>query len=453
MPVPKQRSRLILDVLLGILLLCAATEFLLRGPVRFAHADSFNDYVSPYVQTRAWMRGQDPYSLQNLVRFWPPDADHPEFLTRELADGSLAFKRGIPTAYPLSAFALNAPFACLPWHVARKVWLLVLLLSFVVTVASVASAAKLRPGSRQSVFFFALVLALAPFHTALAAGSIVTVAVAASAGAVWAAGRERQVLAGSLLAVAVALKPQIGLPFLFYYVVRKRWRIAAVGSGVVAVLLAGAAGRLAISGTPWLQSYLYDNRVLFAPGSLGDFTEKNPLRFGLINFQVAAYAILQNRAGAMVTAFVIATVAGIAWLLSLRKRKVEDEDKVRDTDLLSLSALAIISLLPIYHRFYDATLLIFPLAWSLTALRGRTSAIARGVLLTIIFVFLVPGAATIERLQAAGHFASVRNHWWWNMFVLPHASWSIVLLTLLLLCALRKTMANESRFQACGGHA
>jgi hypothetical protein len=210
---------------------------------------------------------------------------------------------------------------------------------------------------------------------------------------------------------------------------------------------------LAISGTPWLQSYLYDNRVLFAPGSLGDFTEKNPLRFGLINFQVAAYAILQNRAGAMVTAFVIATVAGIAWLLSLRKRKVEDEDKVRDTDLLSLSALAIISLLPIYHRFYDATLLIFPLAWSLTALRGRTSAIARGVLLTIIFVFLVPGAATIERLQAAGHFASVRNHWWWNMFVLPHASWSIVLLTLLLLCALRKTMANESRFQACGGHA
>lgn len=188
---PKRHFKLVLDVLLGILLLCAGAEFLARGPLRFAHAASFNDYISPYVQTRAWMQGEDPYSSQDLVRLWPPDADHPEFLSRELADGSLVFKRGIPTAYPLPAFVLNAPIASLPWHIAQPVWVVITLLSFVVTVASVMSVANLLPWTRWSLVFLALALALAPFQTALAAGSIVSAAVAASAAAVWAAGRGR----------------------------------------------------------------------------------------------------------------------------------------------------------------------------------------------------------------------------------------------------------------------
>ena len=438
---PKQHFKLVCNVLLGILLLCAGAEFVVRGPVRFAHAASFNDYISPYVQTRAWMQGEDPYSSQDLVRLWPPDADHPVFLSRELADGSLVLKRGIPTAYPLPAFVLNAPIASLPWHIAQPVWLVITLLSFVVTVASVMSVAKLLPWARRSFVFLALALALAPFHTALAAGSIVSVAVAASAAAVWAAGREHEILAGLLLAAAVGLKPQIGLPFLFYYLIRGRWRIPVLASGTVALLFAIAVARLTWSRTPWLQSYLYDNRVLFASGSLGDFTEKNLLRFGLINFQVAAYTVLQNRGRAIIAALAVAACAGIVWLFLLSKHKNKD----RNADLLGLSALAVIGLLPLYHRFYDATLLIFPLAWSLTALRGRSGTIAKGTLLVIILVFLVPGGAALQRLQEAGHFAALRNYWWWNTLILPHESWSILVLALLLLRAMQITTAPDGR--------
>jgi hypothetical protein len=438
---PGHRSNLARNIVLAILCLCATAEFTLRGPVRFADANSFNDFISPYIQTRLWIHGEDPYSAQNLVRAWPPEAERFDFLSRDLADGTLVYKRGIPTAYPLTAFALLAPIAILPWHIAHLLWLVITVLSFAVTVISLLSVAKLLPWSHTSLLFLTLALALAPFHTALAAGSIVTVAVAASASAVWATTRQYEILAGLLLALAVSLKPQIGLPFCFYYLVRRRWRIPAVAVAAVALFFTLALLRCAISHTPWLQNYLYDARVLLGPGSLGDFTEADPLRFGLLNLHVAAYAILHNRQAATITATIVAAVAGIIWLfLMLRKSSLDEA-----AGLLALSTLVTLSLLPVYHRFYDGTLLIFPVAWALIAWNGPTRITARAVLIVIVLVFFVPGGTLLTQFQQAGHFASLRNYWWWNAFILSHESWSVLFLSLLLLRAMQIAQRASSK--------
>jgi hypothetical protein len=433
------RGKFVWESLLAILLILAGTEFVLRGPVRFAHAASFNDFISPYIQTRAWMHGSDPYSPRNLVSLWPSGAERFEFLSRDLADGSLVMKRGIPTAYPLTTFALIAPVAALPWHIAHPLWLVITVVSFGVTVISLLYVAKILPRMQPSLAFLAIALALAPFHTALAAGSIVSVAVAMSAAAVWSASRRHDLLAGILLAIAVGLKPQIGLPFCFYYLVRRRWRIPALAAGLVALIFVLAVVRCATGGTPWIENYLYDNRMLFATGSLGDFTEANPIRFGLINFQVAAYTVLHNRAFANLFAIVAAAAAGIVWLSLIVKR----ERNHVDSELLALSALTVLSLIPIYHRFYDASLLIFPLAWGLTALNGPLRALARSVLAVIVLVFLVPGGVALQQLQQAGHFAVLRDYWWWNTLVLPHESWSILILAALLLAAMQTGVAAK----------
>lgn len=438
MPNPNRATRFVWNALLAVLLLLAGVEWVVRGPVRFAHAASFNDFISPYIQTRAWMTGQDPYSPQNLVREWPPEAERFDFLTRDLADGSLVLKRGIPTAYPLTAFVLIAPVAVLPWHIAHPLWLVITVFAFGVTVASLLSVAKLLPRSDLTLAFLAIALGLAPVHTALAAGSIVTVAVAVSAAAVWASSRGHDVLAGLLLAMAVGLKPQIGLPFCFYYLVRRRWRIPALAVGLVAVLFILAVARCAMGGTSWIENYVYDNRILFAHGSLGDFTEGNPIRFGLINFQVAAYTVLHNRAAASLVAIAVAAAGGVAWLFVILRRGYE-----HGSELLALSALTVLSLIPIYHRFYDASLLIFPLAWSLTALNGPLRALARSVLVMIVLVFLLPGGTALQQLQQAGHFAAFRNYWWWNTFVLPHECWSLLILALLLLSAMKTSSCED----------
>lgn len=435
-----QRSKLACNLLLSILIVFAASEFVVRGPVRFLHAASFNDFISPYVQTRAWMKGDDPYSSQNLVRLWPPEAERFDFLSRDLADGTLVLKRGIPTAYPLTAFLLIAPVAALPWNVAHPLWLAITLLSFTLTIASLLSIAKLLPWTKATVVFVALALALAPFHTAFAAGSIVLLAVTASAAAVWAATSHRDLFAGVLLAVAIGLKPQIGLPFCFYYLVSRRWRIGSIACGIVAVLFVLAWARLSSNGTSWFQSYLYDNQILFAPGSLGDFAEGNSMRFGLINLQVAAYTLLHSRDWANLTAMVVAGTAGLTWLWLLLKK--------RSNNLLALSALVVISLLPLYHRFYDATLLIFPLAWSMTALRGRLHRSATAVLLLLVLVFFFPAGSALEYLQATGHFAAMQHYWWWNTIVLPHESWSILLLSLVLMHAMQTSSLSPEIYSA-----
>src|SRR5437667_3115275 len=67
---------------LTTLILLAATEFTLRGPVRSFYATDLNDFVAPYIQTRLLLKGLDPYSPKNLVRHWPEGARRPEFLIK-----------------------------------------------------------------------------------------------------------------------------------------------------------------------------------------------------------------------------------------------------------------------------------------------------------------------------------------------------------------------------------
>src|ERR1700736_1609801 len=86
------------------LLLMAGAEFIVRGPVRAVRtATQFNDFLSPYIQANAWIRGLDPYSPQILLKLWPAQAPHFSFLPKEVATGTLVANRGIPTAYPITA--------------------------------------------------------------------------------------------------------------------------------------------------------------------------------------------------------------------------------------------------------------------------------------------------------------------------------------------------------------
>jgi hypothetical protein len=371
----------------------------------------------------------------NLVAFWPRDAEQFLFLKKDLADGSLVLKRGIPTAYPPTSFVLLTSVAWLPWHVAYHVWLAISLMAFGLTVLSMVSLIGFQWQEKRTYLFLALALALAPFHTGLAAGSIVIVAVGFCTLAVLAADRQWNIAAGVLIGVAVGLKPQIGLPFLVYYLLRRCWRVVTTSATLLAILVATAVFHLTMSHTPWVNNYRYDNSMLFAHGSLGDFTESNPLRFSLVNLQVLLYTFVPDRAKANVGALVMAAVLGLLWLFLLLRRADSKNE------LLALAALMVLSLLPVYHRLYDASLLIFPLAWSLTALPGSRKKLARGTLL-LILVFLVPGGSMLEQLQHTSHLVALQHSWWWTHIVMPHQVWALLFLSVLLLVAMRTSAAS-----------
>jgi len=415
--------------LLMLLVLLAASEFVVRGPVRFFRAADFNDFISPYIQSRALIQGQDPYSPEVLLRLWPVTGPHrPEFLAKDLADGSLIAKRGIPTAYPLTCLLLLTPLGALPWPIAHLVWLAVTACLTLGVIWALLSFLTEEVGDWRAYLFVAFALALAPLHTGFAAGSVVISTVAVCGIAVVRERHGSETNAAILFGIAVCLKPQIGLPFLAYYLLRRRWRLCGIVSGVVLTAALLAMGRLAISGTPWLQNYRTDNKVLLVSGILADFTERNPLRFSLINLQVLWYAIGHRAGLANALALGLSALLFVIWgALLLRSRRQSDDA------LLAISTLAVLSLLPVYHRLYDAFLLIFPLCWSLREFSGAQKKAARGAVL-LMLPFLVPGGSALEELQRGGRISdAIAASWFWNSAVMPHEIWCLLLLGLLLL--------------------
>jgi hypothetical protein len=377
------------------------------------------------------------------VRLWPVEGAHrPEFLAKDLADGSLIMKRGIPTAYPLTCLFLLIPLAVLPWPIAHFAWLVITACLTFAAIWSLLSLIGAGVGSNnndwRAYVFVAFAPALAPLHTGFAAGSIVIGTVALCGIAVSRAQGGSDILAGILIGMAICLKPQIGLPFFACYLLWKRWRLCGSAAGVVFATAFLALVRLAIGGTPWLENYRMDNKVLLATGILSDFTERNPIRFSLINLQVLFYALLRHSALANTLAFAVSAILFGIWLVVMLRRGSKNNDA-----LLTLSTLAVLSLFPVYHRFYDAFLLIFPLCWSLREISGPRNKFAWWAFL-LMLPFLVPGGSALEQLQASGKIPrAIVDSWWWTAIVMPHQIWFLLFLSLLLLWCMADPLLTD----------
>src|SRR5262249_49278183 len=79
----------------------------------------------------------------------------------------------------------------------------------------------------------------------------------------------------------------------------------------------------------------------------------------------------------------------------------------------------------VYHRFYDAWLLIWPLSYALLSTRKLP---ANVLIFATIVPFLVPGATVLDRGSAL-----LRTGWFWNAIIMPHQAWALLLLAILLI--------------------
>jgi hypothetical protein len=141
------------------------------------------------------------------------------------------------------------------------------------------------------------------------------------------------------------------------------------------------------------------------------------------------YSVTGNLHAANVIAWSVTGVLVLYWI----KLFVRHTDR---HELLALSALATLALLPIYHRFMDAVLLPLPLCWCLTTREPKHKRMACVVLL-LVFSFMIPGASLLAILAASGRFSNhIVSSWWWNVLVMPHEAWAILAISLSLLYAM-----------------
>lgn len=405
----------------------AVLEFGARGPWRALHSiGEYNDFISPYVQTHVWLVGQDPYDLRVLARAWPyqrPSLEH-----------SL-ISRGIPSPYPIVGFPLLAPLAAFSWESANLLWVLAECFFFALFLASLGSIATSTGEAVYKKYFILGALVLAPLQTGLAAENITIAAIALATAAAACELREQGMAAGILLAAASAMKPTIAVGILIYFIARRCWRAFFTSVGAGCALLLVAEIRMLWAGAHWVPNFLLNQRHLFAAGTVYDFGSANPLRFDLVNFQVVISQLPVSVSVAQYLPFGVVLAVLLTWLY-LRSR-VQSQPV-----LLDLAIASSATLLPIYHRFYDASLMIFPLAWALTQLRGPASRQAR-VCLVAMLPLLVPGAAIIRVLASLSPTAaSLSRTWWWNLFLAPHQAW-LVLVVLLVLSSAQRALASR----------
>ena len=395
------------SVLLAVLTAAAGIELLLRGPVRAVGPGGAGDFAAPYAATRAWLQGGNPYDQDLLARTLVAAG-------RETgADGRPLFTMSV---YPPMTFVPLSALAFPPWRAARATWTVMVTAG---VVGALLALARLvfphSPDGRLAVVGAGL--ALAPFHTAISRGQPGALAIALSIVALAALARQRPRWAGLALGLAVVLKPQVALAFVLYAAVRREWRVLATSAVVIAAALAIGIGALWLHDVPWMEHWMENLRRESAGG------EMDPA--GVLASQMVDLRPLLVALGAPSATSMALGIGALllAIALVLIRRPLTDS-------LLAVAVLATWSVLVGYHRFYDAALVVLPVAWALRELAAPgPHRRAACVTLAAAIPFLVPGGWMLHRAAAAGVFPeAVSASTVFRVVLLPHQTWALLVM-------------------------
>jgi len=365
------------------------------------------DYAIYSAAARAWAHGQNPYDEQMLYAQWRQQAHAP---TTDIS--------WLQSIVPPTTLLLISPIALVPGEFA--IWFALNCAALGAIVLATAMLMHIAD-ARAALVFAAWCLLAGPVQSGISAGQPAIIATALIVLAMLFEQKRNWLASGVLLGFAIGLKMQLAAPFLLYLLYRKSWRAAAVAITVFLIIGAAALLRLQLAGVAWLSDWLQNIHRSATNGGPNDFLTANPTRDHLLNLQLPLYAILRSRALANAGAAIIVALL-IVWYLFRRKSESLD----------SLAPVAAITLLPIYHRYYDGTLLVIPMAWALINWRRRDGKI----LLALLAFFLLPVGWATNLLHRGYLPATVAQHAWWNVLVMSLQSWILLAIAVVLIAAL-----------------
>lgn len=411
---------------LALVLLCiGAGLFVVRGPLRAVAQNSMTDYSGLYGPARAFWQGENAWSRDNCLRALR-EADAPL-----LENGEPRFTASL---YPPSTYLLLGIASWLPWGSSSTLWALLSTATAIVIMLCLVRWAGLTIRSPQGLVLLGLFLCLAPFHTALRLGQMSPAAVFfAVFGLRLALGKPRDAWFGGLLmGISVALKPQIGLPFLAYLVVRCRWRSAFGALIALAVLNLLACIWTAQHGVALSEAWGSFQEGLSSATAAGGgvrFTRTYGSRGNLTNLHVLLHSFTDHIPPVQWCVPAVLGVVGIYYLRLLFTRAVRP-----DNELGWAAIPAIAGLLIMYHRAYDAIVICIPLAYLFSPVHGKGSRRAAwaGVACVVPFLF-VPWPALFVILAKRDLLpAAVVESLLWQVLVVP--VYSLVLMGLMGVC-------------------
>lgn len=391
----------------------------------------FWDFPIIYTSSKAWLLGRNPYALDAVLPLWPPDAVTCVKYTPDVF---------LPVATPTSLIAL-ASVAWMSPPAAVFAWIAGSLALLCGAVVAAGAMAGLKWENAVTGWFGGLILLSSPLEISFMAGQPAIAAMALLVLGAFAAMRESYILAGIFFAIGSCLKLQLGLPLvaLFFFIPGKR-RVGVTASLILCAVLAILLVKIQIDHINSLQGWFANIRSVAQPGGMDDFGLDNSERYHMLNFQLLFAAMFRNRT--LVDLMSLGISLALAAILLFRMTQSSDKAIEKRAGIITptpgrgrldilrcLAAAAPLCLLPVYHRYYDAVMLIFTLAWVVReSVRPRPApALAAGAIL--FFCFMTP-MSIAPRL--AEHLPVSANSMV-NLFLIPFRVWALAALTLIVL--------------------
>ena len=336
---------------LCLLLLGSSVLLLLSIALHNAVPAGTTDFKSSYFSARCLIQHCDPYSESEVLRIYQADGG---------ASLNTATARQIQIAtryvYPPTAFSFTVPFALLPWGPAYVLWM-------TLTVGSLIFASFLAwnlGADYMPILSGALIgFLLANSQVLTILGNPSGIAISLCVVAVWCFLRERFVPAGILcLAVSLAIKPQdAGLVWLYFLLAGGVYRRRALQTLLAAVAISLPGVLWVWHVAPHWMRELHSNVSAFAAhGGLNDpgfaATGGRSLDM-LISLQTVVSFFRDDPRIYNPITYLVCGALLLMWSIRTVRSRFSQASA-----WFALAAVAPLSLLPVYHREYDAKLLL-----------------------------------------------------------------------------------------------
>jgi hypothetical protein len=338
---------------LYLLLLGVAMCILLGGVLEGAASAPMSDFKAIYYGARCVIDHRDPYQSSEILREFL--ADGGQFP----ADPSVArpYRTAILTCInlPTSLF-LVVPLAYLSWGLSHVLWMIImtgslLLAAYLMWDLGTAFAPVLSGALAGSILANSEVLLI----NGNAAGLVVGLALIA----VWCFAKNRFAAIGVLcLAVSLSFKPHVaGFVWLYLLLVGGTLRRRALQSLALAAAICLSATLWVSHVAPhWPQELHANLAETSARGGLNDPgpTSMGAHTLGMVVSLQTVVSVFRDEPGFYnpVTYLVTGLLILVWTVVTLRSRFTVDRM------WLALAAISALSLLPVYHRIYDAKLLL-----------------------------------------------------------------------------------------------
>jgi hypothetical protein len=279
------------------------------------------------------------------------------------------------------AFAFTVPLALLPFKLGESLWFLLILCSFVLGTFLMASAAgEHAPLLAAGLLAFCLANSGSLLFFGNPAGFVVPFCVIAA----WCFIRQRFTLAGiACLMVSLAFKPHdAGFVWLYFLLAGGIYRRRALATlAYLAALGIPALAWISHIAPAWPREIAANLQVFSAPGGMNDPSGGHG-SLVLTNLQCITSFFWPDPHSYNLAGYLVCAPLLLVWaFLTLRSRPTAP------SAWLALAAIAPLTMLPVYHRQYDAKLILLAvpacaLLWSRRGALGWAAALVT----TIAFV-------------------------------------------------------------------